>query len=137
MYDIYFTVFYKKDIMNRQFRIGDIVQDGTFVSSIKSIDGENVVLARNYEVKLERLSPVEIRGGLDNGIILESVIPVRASIVAPGKSVPIRKSKPYIESEIGEKTIVSIVEANGFRYVHELQDWITLHAPEFSLRKRV
>ena len=122
--------------MNRQFKVGDIVQDGTFVSSIKKIEGEYAILARIYEVKLEKLEPVEIRGGFDNGIVLESIIPVRASIVAPGQSVPIRKPKPYIECEIDERTIVSIIEENGFRFIHELQDWIAQHAPDYFLGKR-
>lgn len=122
--------------MNRQFKVGDIVQDGTFVSSIKKIEGEYAILARNYEVKLEKLEPVEIRGGFDNGIVLESIIPVRASIVAPGQSVPIRKPKPYIECEIDERTIVSIIEENGFRFIHELQDWIVQNAPDYFLGKR-
>ena len=123
--------------MKRIFKVGDIVQDGTFVSSIKSIEGEYAYLARNYEVKLERLNPVEIRGGFDNNIVLESIIPMRAPIVTPGKSVPIKKPKHYSENEIGEKTVVSIVESNGFRFIHELQDWIALHAPEFFLCKKV
>ena len=123
--------------MKRKFKVGDIVQYGTFVSSIKLIEGDYAVLARNYEVELEKLNPVEIQGGFDNGIILTSIIPVRASIVAPGQSVPIRKSKCYIECEIGEKTVISIVEANGFRYIHELQDWIDQHAHDYFLCKRV
>ena len=123
--------------MNRQFKVGDIVQDGTHVSSIESIEGEFAILARNYEVKLDKLSPVEIRGGFDNRIVLKSIIPVRAPIVSPGQNVPIRKPKCYIESGIDKKDIASIVDTNGFEYIHELQDWIAQNAPDYFLCKEI
>lgn len=123
--------------MKRQFKVGDIVQDGTFVSSIKKIEGDSAFLTRNYEVKLEKLVPVEIRGGFDNGIVLGSTIPTRARLISPGKSVLIMKLKPYIECDVDEKSIVSIIEANGFKYIHELQDWLSHNAPDYDLRMRI
>ena len=123
--------------MKIRFKVGNIVQDGTLVSSIKKIEGEYAYLAKKYKVKLEKLVPVEIGGDFDNGIVLNSIIPIRASIVAPGKSVPIRKPKSYIECEIGETTIASIIETNGFKYIHELQDWLAKQAPDLRICKRI
>ena len=122
-------------IMIKQSKVGDIVQDGTFVSSITKIDGETVILAKNYETKLEKLVPVEIRGGFDNRIVLENIISVRASIIAPGLGLPRRKQNPYIECDIEGRTIVSIIETNGFNYIHELQNWLLDNAPDYYLMK--
>ena len=86
---------------------------------------------------MEKLVPVEIRGGFDNGIVLGSTIPTRARLISPGKSVPIMKLKPYIECDVDEKSVVSIIEANGFKYIHELQDWLSHNAPDYYLRMRI
>ena len=51
-----------------KFVTGDIVQDGTLVSTIKRIENGHAVLTKNYEVTLERLNSVEIGSGKDNGI---------------------------------------------------------------------
>ena len=123
--------------MKENFKVGHIVQDGTFVSSIKKIEGEYVLLAKSYVTKLENVVPVEIRGGLDIGIILDNIIPVRASVLAAGQKTPIRKQNPYIECDIEGESIASIIETNGFKYIHELQDWITQNAPDYSLRLRI
>ncbi len=123
--------------MKKKFVIGDIVQDGTLVSTIKKIESGYAVLAKNYEVPLERLNSVEIGSGKDNGIVLECEN-LRAPIVAPGKSVPIRIPKPYLENWIdGKMAILSIVQQNAFRYVDELQDWIRKNAPDYYLIKRL
>ena len=105
--------------MENKFKIGDIVREGTFISSIKKIENGKAILAKNYEVKLERLSQVEINGGFDAGIVLDSKIPVRAPIVASGERIPIRKTISYLESSIDGKTIASIVEENNFTIVSE------------------
>lgn len=120
--------------MKQSFKVGHIVQDGTFVSSIDKIEGDVALLAKNYATKLEKLTPVAIRGGFDTGIILDNIIPIRASIIAPGQKAPIRRPKSYIECDIEEETIVSIIETNGFRFIHELQDWIAQNAPDYFLR---
>ena len=123
--------------MKKEFVIGDVVQDGTLVSTIKKIENGYVVLAKNYEVPLERLNSVEIGSGKDNGIVLEYEN-LRAQIVSPGKSVPIRNPKPYLENWIDDKTsISSIVESKGFKYVDELQGWLRENAPDCYLRLRI
>ena len=123
--------------MKKNFVIGDIVQDGTLVSTIKKIENGYVVLAKNYEIPLEKLDSVEIGSGKDNGIVLESSN-LRAPLVAPGKSVPIRNQKPYLENWIDDKTsISSIIESKGFKYVDELQDWLRENAPDCYLRLRI
>lgn len=123
--------------MKENFKVGHIVQDGTFISSIEKIEGEFVFLTKNYVTKLEKITPVEILGGFDTEIILDNIIPVRASIIAPGQTTPIRKQKSYIECDIEGVTIASIVETNGFRYIHELQNWIAQNAPDYFIRLRV
>lgn len=123
--------------MIREFKVGDIVCSGTFVSSIKKIENGRATLAKNYEVKLERLSQVEINGGFDAGIVLDSKIPVRASIIASSARIPIRKTISYLESSIDGKTIASIVEENNFTIVSELQDWMSQNSPDFFLRARI
>ena len=123
--------------MENKFKIGDIVREGTFISSIKKIENGKAILAKNYEVKLERLSQVEINGGFDAGIVLDSKIPVRAPIVASGERIPIRKTISYLESSIDGKTIASIVEENNFTIVSELQDWMSQNSPDFFLRARI
>ena len=123
--------------MKKEFVIGDIVQDGTLVTTIKKIENGYAVLAKNYEVPLEKLNSVEIGSGKDNRIILECEN-LRASIVSPGKSVPIRIPKPYLENWIDDKaSISSIVESEGFKYVDELQDWLRENAPDCYLRLRI
>lgn len=123
--------------MKKKFVTGDIVQDGTFVSTIKKIGNGYAVLAKNYEVPLERLNSVEIGSGKDNGIVLECEN-LRAPIVAPGKCAPIRNPKPYLENWIdGKISISSIVESKGFKYVDELQDWLRENAPDCYLRMRI
>ena len=123
--------------INKEFVIGDIVQDGTLVSTIKRFENGYAVLAKNYEVPLERLNSVEIGSGKDNGIVFECEN-LRAPIVSPGKSVPIRNPKPYLENWIDDKTsISSIVESKGFKYVDELQDWLRENAPDCHLRLRL
>lgn len=123
--------------MENKFKIGDIVREGTFVSSIKKIENGKAILAKNYEVKLEKLSQVEIYGVFDSGIVLDNVIPVRAPIIASGERIPIRKTISYLENSIDGKTIASIVKENNFTVVSELQDWISQNAPEYFLRMRV
>ena len=123
--------------MEKHFKVGDIVQDGTFVSSITKIDGEMAILSKNYETKLNNLEPVEIRGGFDNGIILVSRTLPRASLIAPGKSIPIKKPKHYIESDIEGNSVKSIIERNGFKYIHELQDWLLYNVPDYYLKMRI
>lgn len=123
--------------MKQIFKVGHIVQDGTFVSSIDKIEGDMVILSKNYVTKLEKVAPVVIRGGKDSGIILDNIIPIRASIIAPGQKAPIRRQKSYIECDIEGETIVSIIETNGFRFIHELQDWIAQNAPDYFLRTKV
>ena len=123
--------------MKKKFVIGDIVQDGTLVSTIKKIENGYAVLAKNYEVPMERLNSVEIGSGKDNEIVLECDN-LRAPIVASGKSVTIRTPKPYLENWIdGKISILSIVQQNAFRYVDELQDWIRENAPDYYLIKRL
>jgi hypothetical protein len=123
--------------MQREFKVGDIVRDGTFISSIKKIEDGKATLTKNYEVALERLSQVEINGNFDHNIILDCKNSVRASIVAPGRPLPIRKSILYLDDGIGEKSIMSIVEDNGFTVVSELQDWISQNEPNFFLRTKI
>lgn len=123
--------------MKKKFVIGDIVQDGTFVSTIKKIENGYAVLGMNYEVPLERLNSVKIGSGKDNGIVLECEN-LRASIVSPGKSVPMSNLKPYLENWVDNITsISSIVESKGFKYVDELQDWLRENAPDCYLRLRI
>ena len=123
--------------MKKKFVIGDIVQDGTFVSTIKKIENGYAVLGMNYEVPLERLYSVKIGSGKDNGIVL-GCENLRASIVSPGKSVPMRNLKPYLENWVDNITsISSIVESKGFKYVDELQDWLRENAPDCYLRLRI
>ena len=43
--------------MKQSFKVGHIVQDGTFVSSIDKIEGDVALLAKNYATKLEKLTP--------------------------------------------------------------------------------
>lgn len=122
--------------MKKKFVIGDIVQDGTFVSTIKKIEN-GYALGMNYEVPLERLNSVKIGSGKDNGIVLECEN-LRAPIVSPGKSVPKRNLKPYLENWVDNITsISSIVESKGFKYVDELQDWLRENAPDCYLRLRI
>lgn len=123
--------------MKKEFVTGDIVQDSTLVSTIKKIVNGYAVLAKNYEVPLERLNSVEIGSGKDYGIVLECEN-LRASIVSPGKSVPIRNPKPYLKNWIDDKTsISSIIESKGLKYVDELQDWLRENAPDCYLRLRL
>lgn len=122
--------------MKKKYLIGDIVQDGTLVSSIKKIENGYAVLAKNYEVPLEKLSSVEIGSGKDSGIVLECEN-LRAPIVASRKSVPIRTSKPYLANWIDGMSILSIVQQNAFKHVDELQDWIRENAPDCYLIKRL
>lgn len=121
----------------RQFKVGDIVQNGTYVSSIKKIENEIAVLAKNYEVNLEKLTPVEIGKEFDKGIVLDCVEPMRAPIVAPGTTVPLRQPKYYLNKSINGTSMVSIIEENNLRYIHELQDWIAQNASDYVLRMRV
>jgi hypothetical protein len=86
---------------------------------------------------IERLSQVEINGAYDSGIVLDSIIPLRASIIAPGEKAPIRKTIPYIDSSINGRPIISIIKEHGFSFVSELQDWIAQHEPDFFLRTRI
>lgn len=123
--------------MNREFKEGDIVRDGTIVASIKKIVDGKAILAKNQEMMIERLSQVEINGAYDSGIVLDSIIPVRASIIAPGEKAPIRKTIPYIDSSINGRPIISIIKEHGFSFVSELQDWIAQHEPDFFLRTRI
>ena len=123
--------------MRKEFKVGDIVREGTFVSSIKKIENGKATLFKNNEVDLERLSQVEIFGGLDRCIVLDCIIPIRASCIAPGAQTPIRKSISYIEDSIGKKSIISIIEENGFTVVSELQDWLSQNSPEFLLRTKI
>lgn len=120
--------------MKQKFKVGDIVQDGTFVSSIKKIENEIAFLTKNYDVTLENLTPVVIGGGFDGRIVLDSIIPMRASYVASGSAVPIRRPKHYLESSIDDIPIASIIEEHGFKYVHELQDWVAKNVPDYFLR---
>lgn len=122
--------------MDRKFKEGDIVRDGTIVASIKKIVDGKAILAKDQEVMIERLSQVEINGAYDSGIVLDSIIPVRASIIAPGEKVPIRKTIPYIDSSINGRSIISIIKENRFSFVSELQDWIAQNEPDFFLRTR-
>lgn len=123
--------------MKTRLEIGDIVQSGVLVSSIKKIENGVATLANNNEVMFEKLIPVEIGKGKDQGIILECKN-LRAPIVATGKGVPIRNPKPYLESWIdGEISIISIVESNGFKYVDELQYRLKENAPDFFLRTKI
>lgn len=124
-------------MMNREFKEGDIVRDGTIVASIKKIVDGKAILAKNQEMMIERLSQVEINGAYDSGIVLDSIIPVRASIIAPGEKAPIRKTIPYIDSSINGRPIISIIKEHGFSFVSELQDWIAQHEPDFFLRTRI
>lgn len=123
--------------MNREFKEGDIVRDGTIVASIKKIVDGKAILAKNQEMMIERLSQVEINGAYDSGIVLDSIIPLRASIIAPGEKAPIRKTIPYIDSSINGRPIISIIKEHGFSFVSELQDWIAQHEPDFFLRTRI
>ena len=123
--------------MDREFKEGDIVRDGTIVASIKKIVDGKAILAKNQEVMIERLSQVEINGAYDSGIVLDSIIPVRASIIASGEKAPIRKTIPYIDSSINGRPIISIIKEHGFSFVSELQDWIAQHEPDFFLRTRI
>lgn len=123
--------------MNREFKEGDIVRDGTIVASIKKIVDGRAILAKNQEMMIERLSQVEINGAYDSGIVLDSIIPVRASIIAPGEKAFIRKTIPYIDSSINGRPIISIIKEHGFSFVSELQDWIAQHEPDFFLRTRI
>ena len=123
--------------MKKEFVIGDIVQDGTLVSTIKKIENGYAILAKNYVVPLEKLNSVEIGSGKDSGIVLEWEN-LRAPIIAPGKSAPMHNPKPYLENEIDDKTSISfIVKSKGFKYVDELQEWLRENAPDCYLRKRV
>lgn len=124
-------------MMNREFKEGDIVRDGTIVASIKKIVDGKAILAKNQEMMIERLSQVEINGAYDSGIVLDSIIPVRASIIAPGEKALIRKTIPYIDSSINGRPIISIIKEHGFSFVSELQDWIAQHEPDFFLRTRI
>lgn len=123
--------------MNREFKEGDIVRDGTIVASIKKIVDGKAILAKNQEMMIERLSQVEINGAYDSGIVLDSIIPLRASIIAPGEKAPIMKTIPYIDSSINGRPIISIIKEHGFSFVSELQDWIAQHEPDFFLRTRI
>ena len=71
--------------MQREFKVGDIVREVTFVSSIKKIENGKATLAKNYEVDVERLAQVDINSFFDQCIVLDSVIPVRASYIGPGE----------------------------------------------------
>lgn len=122
--------------MNREFKEGDIVRDGTIVASIKKIVDGKAILVKDQEVMIERLSQVEINGAYDSGIVLDSIIPVRASIIAPGEKAPIRKTIPYIDSSINGRSIISIIKENGFSFVSELQDWIAHNVPDYFLRTK-
>ena len=122
--------------MNREFKVGDIVREGTFVSSIKKIENGKATLAKNYEANVERLSHVEINGSFDQCIVLDCVIPVRASCIGPGGLTPMRKSIPYLDSSIDGKSISSIIKENGFTIVSELQDWLSQNSPDFFLRTK-
>jgi hypothetical protein len=123
--------------MKKKFVTGDIVQDSTLVSTIKKIVNGYAVLAKNYEVPLEKLDSVEIGSGKDNGIVLECEN-LRAQIISPGKSAPIRNPKPYLKNWIDDKTsISSIIESKGFKYVDELQDWLRENALDCYLRLRL
>ena len=121
--------------MKEVFKEGDIVRKGTFVSSIKKIVKGKAILGDNNEVELERLSQVEICGGYDDEIIL-ACSTMRAPAVASGEPIPLWKRIAYKGSSIEGKSIVSIIEENGFTVVSELQNWMAQNAPEFYLRTR-
>ena len=123
--------------MTKDFKVGDIVRKGTYVSSIKKIENEKATLAKNYEVDVKRLSHVEINGSYDRCIVLDCLIPLRASYIASGGQTPIRKSTPYLDGSTGKKSITSIIEENGFTIVSELQDWLSQNSPEFFLRTKI
>lgn len=119
------------------FKEGDIVQNGTIVAVITKIEDGKATLGKNYEVALEKLSHVEINSVSDHGIILDCNIPTRASVIAPGESIPIRRDIPYLEGVVEGKPIKSIIEENGFVLVAELQDWLSQNAPDYYLRTRI
>ena len=123
--------------MQREFKVGDIVREVTFVSSIKKIENGKATLAKNYEADVERLSHVEIKGSFDQCVVLDCVIPVRASYIRPGGQTPMRKSIPYKDSSIDGKSITSIIKENGFTIVSELQDWLSHNAPDYYLRTKL
>ena len=122
--------------MKKEFKVGDIVREGSYVASIKKIEDGKATLGKNIVVALERLSQVEINGNYDQGIILKCKFPYRAPIIGPGKQIPVRKTIPYFENSIEGRTIASIIKENGFTVVSELQDWIRLYVPDFFLRKK-
>lgn len=122
--------------MKREFKLGDIVKDGTIVSSIKAIKDGNAVLFKDCKVDINKLLPVEIEAFSCQNVILDSSIPLRAPIVPAGKSVPRWRPRPFYECSIEGKEIQSIIDENGIKYVHELQDWLSQHYPEFFLKMR-
>ena len=123
--------------MQREFKVGDIVREGTFVSSIKKIENGKATLAKNYEVDVERLAQVDISSFFDKCIVLDCVIPVRASYIGPGGQTPMRKSIPYLDGSIDGESIISIIKGNGFTIVSELQDWLSQNAPDYYLRTKL
>ena len=123
--------------MEREFKVGDIVREGTFVSSIKKIENGKATLAKNYEVDVERLSQVEINGSFDQRIVLDCVNPVRASYIAPGGQTPMRKSIHYLDSSIDGISIISIIKEKGFTLVSELQEWLSQNTPVYYLRNKL
>ena len=86
---------------------------------------------------VERLSNVEIKGSFDQCIVLDCVIPVRASYIRPGGKTPMRKRIHYLDSSIDGISIISIINENGFTIVSELQDWLSQNAPDYYLRTKL
>ena len=123
--------------MTNVFKVGDIVREGSFVSSIKKIENGKATLTKNYDANVERLSQVEINGSFDQYIVLDCVNPIRASYISPGGQTPMRKSIHYLDSSIDGISIISIIKENGFTIVSELQDWLSQNSPDYYLRTKL
>lgn len=119
------------------FKPGDIVHNGTVITIINEIQDDVAYFSKRYYAKIGKLTPVQIRGGFDNNILLEYKEPVRASIVSSNKHVPIRRPAPYFDCDIDGEPVSSIIEKNKFQYIHQLQNWISLNAPDYYLRPRI
>lgn len=119
--------------MKRSVKIDDIMTDGNRVFSIRCVEDSKAILDNGDIVEIDELYPVKIYSGIDECIILCGPM-VRAQVnYKKMHYFTIKKTyyKDFIERDY---SIASIIEANHFEYVHELQDWLAENEPDFSLK---
>lgn len=119
--------------MERTFKEGNYVLHETDVCTIVKIDNEVAYLSNGLRIKISDIKPIAFYSGYDAGIMISFSIPVRASIVGIGNVGPRRNFlKPYLKANIHGKTITSIIDEEGLRYLHQLQNWVNIHGKDYK-----